>query len=153
MYVMPVFTPNMFASSDALYIAGSSSLPLFRDEPTRLGFVKVFEKALSAAFPENPVKRAGFLDDFQYDQLVGVIRIIQATFTPPYSIIIYSLYGMGEVQRGLKAADEHQGGSSKEALQVTKFIMVKVSCDARLFLSINLQTCMFTGLLVTHDCF
>ena len=77
------------------------------------------------------------------DQLVGVIRIIQATFTPPYSIIIYSLYGMGEVQRGLKAADEHQGGSSKEALQVTKFIMVKVSCDARLFLSINLQTCMF----------
>ena len=72
MYVMPVFTPNMFASPNAMYIARSSSLPLFRDEPSRLGFVKVFEKALSAAFPDNPVKRAGFLDDFlnQYEILI-----------------------------------------------------------------------------------
>ena len=70
MYVMPVFTPNMFASSDAMYIAGSSSLPLFRDDPSRLGFVKVLEKALLAAFPDNPVKRAGFLDDFQYEILI-----------------------------------------------------------------------------------
>ena len=60
------------------------------------------------------------------EELVGDIQIIHSTFTLPYSIIIYSLYSMGEVQRALQATNEAEGSTSKEGLQITKFVMVKV---------------------------
>ena len=58
------------------------------------------------------------------DQLVALIVLITNTFSPPYTIVIYSLYSMGEVQLALAAATDRSEKRGK--LQLTKFIMVKV---------------------------
>ena len=60
------------------------------------------------------------------EEVVQLIRTIHSCFTPPYTIVIYSLYSMGEVQRALAAAEGKQA-NGKDKLQVTKFVMVKVS--------------------------
>ena len=90
MYVMPVFTLRSLLFAELVHVCHASFHaehvcfircnvhcwivipPPFpgRAPTSRLGFVKVFEKALSAAFPDNPVKRVGFLDDFQYEILI-----------------------------------------------------------------------------------
>ena len=59
-------------------------------------------------------------------KLFCLVRTIHNCFTPPYTIVIYSLYSMGEVQRALEAAEGKQS-IGKDKLQVTKFVMVKVS--------------------------
>lgn len=57
------------------------------------------------------------------EQLVALLKQILITFTPPFTIVIYSQYSVGEVQRALAA----QGLTGKqERLQLTNFLMVKV---------------------------
>ena len=65
------------------------------------------------------------------EQLVALLKQILITFTPPFTIVIYSQYGVGEVQRALAA----QGLTGKqERLQLTNFLMVKVR---NTFLNLN----------------
>ena len=63
---------------------------------------------------------------FTLDQITQLIKLIHGIYDPPYSIIIYSLYSMGEVQRGVEEAVNKSVEVSQEKLQVTKFVMVKV---------------------------
>ena len=63
---------------------------------------------------------------FTLDQITQLIKLIHGTYDPPYSIIIYSLYSMGEVQRSVEEAVNKSVEGSQEKLQVTKFVMVKV---------------------------
>ena len=66
---------------------------------------------------------------FTLDQITQLIKLIHGTYDPPYSIIIYSLYSMGEVQRSVDPPEEAVNKSvegSQEKVQVTKFVMVKV---------------------------
>ena len=64
---------------------------------------------------------------FNLDQVIQLIKLIHGLFDPPYAIILYSLSGMGEVQRGVDEAVNNSLEENKEKLQVAKFIMVKVS--------------------------
>ncbi|KAA6417504.1 MAG: hypothetical protein FRX49_12530, partial [Trebouxia sp. A1-2] len=69
----------------------------------------------------------GLLGDTAWtlEQLVSVILQINCTFTPPFTIVIYSLYGMGELQRALADQASPQRGGVQEKLQLTNFIVVK----------------------------
>ena len=63
---------------------------------------------------------------FTLDQITQLIKLIHGTYDPPYSIIIYSLYSMGEVQRSVEEAVNKSVEGSQEKVQVTNFVMVKV---------------------------
>lgn len=67
------------------------------------------------------------------EELVSLVMLINSTFTPPFTIVIYSLYSMGEVQRALNGPTSPLGGSNKEKLQLTQFLMVKVRLRTRGF--------------------
>ena len=73
----------------------------------------------------------GLMGDIAWslDQLVALILLISNTFTPPYTIVIFSLYGMGEVQRALATRTEGSPspGGARDKLQLTPFMMVKVN--------------------------
>ena len=57
------------------------------------------------------------------EQLVALLMQIHDSFTPPFTIVIFSQYSLGEVQRALAA----QGSpGKKERLQLTVFLMIKV---------------------------
>ncbi|KAL0030498.1 hypothetical protein WJX79_010792 [Trebouxia sp. C0005] len=61
----------------------------------------------------------GLLGDTAWtlEQLVSVILQIKCTFTPPFTIVIYSLYGMGELQRALADQASPQRGGVQDTLQ------------------------------------
>ena len=61
------------------------------------------------------------------EQLCNLITEIQSGFNPPYTIVIYSQYSLGEVQRALASSSSPERGGKKEGLQLTKFVMVKVN--------------------------
>ena len=73
------------------------------------------------------------------EELVSVIVLINRTFTPPYTIVIYSLYSMGELQRAFAGPASPQRGSTQEQLQFTKFVMQKVrlECFQRMLCGVN----------------
>ena len=85
----------------------------------------------------------GLLGDTAWtlEQLVSVILQINCTFTPPFTIVIYSLYGMGELQRALADQASPQRGGVQEKLQLTNFIVVKVkhlhTCSSYLFITLR----------------
>ena len=60
------------------------------------------------------------------EQLCNLINEIESNFNPPYTIVIYSQYSQGEVQRALAALKSPQRGAQTAKLQLTKFVMVKV---------------------------
>ena len=61
------------------------------------------------------------------EQLRNLITEIQSGFNPLYTIVIYSQYSLGEVQRALASSNSPERGGKREGLQLTKFVMVKVS--------------------------
>ena len=73
------------------------------------------------------------------EELVSVIVLINRTFTPPYTIVIYSLYSMGELQRAFAGPASPQRGSTQEQLQFTKFVIQKVrlECFQRMLCGVN----------------
>ncbi|KAL0032741.1 hypothetical protein WJX79_007095 [Trebouxia sp. C0005] len=87
----------------------------------------------------------GLLGDTAWtlEQLVSVILQINCTFTPPFTIVIYSLYGMGELQRALADQASPQRGGVQEKLQLTNFIVVKDTLqEGRLGPGSNMSTHM-----------
>lgn len=64
------------------------------------------------------------------NQVITLVKSIEQWCAPPYTIVLYSLYSMSEVQRALVEAESNSKGKQGEGLQVTRFIMVKVSVIA-----------------------
>ncbi|DBA69482.1 TPA: hypothetical protein ACH3X2_012822 [Trebouxia sp. C0005] len=83
----------------------------------------------------------GLLGDTAWtlEQLVSVILQIKCTFTPPFTIVIYSLYGMGELQRALADQASPQRGGVQDTLQ-----------EGRLGPGSNMSTHMAHEVVVAH---
>ena len=64
------------------------------------------------------------------NQVITLVKSIEQWCTPPYTIVLYSLHSMSDVQRALVEAESKSKGKQGKGLQVTRFIMVKVSVIA-----------------------
>lgn len=91
----------------------------------------VIGKSVGTFFVDTPMGLKGD-DAWTLGQLVDLIMQIHSTFTPPFVIVIYTQYGMTEVQRALgqrqspTKSPSKKGGAKDEQLELTQFIMVKV---------------------------
>ncbi|KAL0018273.1 hypothetical protein WJX77_002162 [Trebouxia sp. C0004] len=84
-------------------------------------------------------------------QVISLVKSIELWCTPPYTIVLYSLYNLGKVQRALDEADQKKKGKQGEGLQVTHFIMVKDTMqEGRAGPGCNLSTHMTQEVLVIH---
>ena len=65
------------------YFSGSPSVAFFNDDPARLWYVRAIDMALSD-LSEDPIKRASYFDDFQFEILIDFEPDSEAweTFNP-----------------------------------------------------------------------
>ncbi|DBB03148.1 TPA: hypothetical protein ACH3X1_013378 [Trebouxia sp. C0004] len=82
-------------------------------------------------------------------QVISVVGSIEQWCTPPYTIVLYSLYGLNEVQRALDEADKIKKRKQGGGLQVTHFIMDTLQ-EGRAGPGSNLSTHMTQEVVVIH---